>query len=429
MKPLKLTLRNGYYYLRKRVPARYMTVDSRRILNVCLFTDSQAIATRKAREVWDEMIEAWEAKLAGHHVDGEQRLDAARELAHKRGFRYLDSRAVAALPLGEVLSRLRSVEDRRGGVDMKMADAALGLPKRSDLKVSQALDHFYKVADDKLIGKSEDQMRKHRNPREKAARSFIEVVGDKQLAEISSEDMWEFRQWLTTKVRKGELKAASANKDFTHLNSVWKTVAQSKGIQLAYSTEGLALTTAGEEEDTRPPFSREWITDKLLAPEALAGLNEEARLIFLGMVNTGYRPSEGAGLMQSEIRLDTNVPHIIIQPNANRTLKTPQSRRVIPLTGVSLEAFREAKKGFPRYAQNGATLSGTVNKFLRLNNLLETPEHSMYSLRHSLEDRMLEAGIDERVRRDMLGHKLNRERYGAGGDLAFLHEQITKVAF
>jgi hypothetical protein len=41
-------------------------------------------------------------------------------------------------------------------------------------------------------------------------------------------------------------------------------------------------------------MAADWIREKILAHDALAGLNAEARAIFLGMVNTGYRPGEGA---------------------------------------------------------------------------------------------------------------------------------------
>ena len=133
-------------------------------------------------------------------------------------------------------------------------------------------------------------------------------------------------------------------------------------------------------------------------------------------------------MLPDEIRLDSNVPHIIIQPNRNRALKNSQSKRTIPLTGISLEAFRQAPKGFPRFASGGNNLSRTVNDFLRRKKLLEPPDHVMYSLRHSFEDRMLEAGIDERIRRDLLGHKLNRERYGAGGSLEHVHGLLSQIA-
>ncbi|WAX93470.1 hypothetical protein N7E70_017465 [Aminobacter sp. NyZ550] len=67
--------------------------------------------------------------------------------------------------------------------------------------------------------------------------------------------------------------------------------------------------------------------------------------------------------------------------------------------GISLEAFRAFPEGFPTYRFKDK-ISDTVNKFLRENGLLETQRHTLYGLRHSFEDRMLKAGIDERVRRD-----------------------------
>ena len=166
------------------------------------------------------------------------------------------------------------------------------------------------------------------------------------------------------------------------------------------------------EARTRPPFSDDWIATRLLASGTLDGLNGEARCLLLGMVNTGYRPSEGTALTADTIRLEGDVPHISIAPKG-RQLKSQYARRVIPLIGVSLEAFKEFPEGFPRY-RDSATLSATVNKFLRSNGLLETPRHSFYSLRHSFEDRMLAAGIDDRIRRDLFGHRLDRERYGKG---------------
>lgn len=422
-------LRGSTYQLYRRVPRRYASVEDKPFVRISLHTDSRDIARRKALLIWESLIEGWEAKLDGHDKEGEARLAAAANLAAKKGFRFLQADEVAQLPVREILNRLAVIPDEPKKADLPIIEAALGTPPRSSIKVSEAINHFYKVAGDKVLGKSEDQLRKHQNPRKMATANFIKAVGDVEVAKITAEDMWEFRQWLTTRVRKGEIKAASANKDITHVNAMWKVVSQSKGFRLGYTTEGLALDTSGDEEDTRPPFSSTWIKDKILKEGALGGMNAEARLVLLGMVNTGYRPGEGAGLTADEIRLDSNVPHIVIQPNRNRALKTPQSRRTIPLTGVSLDAFRQAKAGFPRYADNSATLSGTVNKFLRENKLLETDEHVMYSLRHSFEDRMLEAGIDERIRRDMLGHKLNRERYGSGGSLDHIHGLLAAIAF
>lgn len=93
-----------------------------------------------------------------------------------------------------------------------------------------------------------------------------------------------------------------------------------------------------------------------------------------------------------------------------------------------MRTFRACPDGFPRYADN-PSLSATVNKYLRENGLLESPKHSMYSLRHAFEDRMLAAGVDDRIRRDLFGHSLDRERYGKGASLEQMHEIVQRLAF
>lgn len=51
---------------------------------------------------------------------------------------------------------------------------------------------------------------------------------------------------------------------------------------------------------------------------------------------------------------------------------------------------------------------------MRANGLMESEDHVIYSLRHSFEDRMLSANFPERVKADLMGHDINRERYGKG---------------
>ncbi|SEN88004.1 Phage integrase family protein [Paracoccus alcaliphilus] len=428
MKAPKPFLRGDHYYIRRRVPARYAPVEPRGYVHICLYTDSPKIAAHKAPEIWAQMIEGWEAMLEGHDAEGERRLKAAHNLAQRRGYRYLEADAVAKLPLTEILKRVESVVDKRDRLNMKEADAALGIAPKPSLTVKEAVDEFYKVAADRVQGKNDDQMRRHKAPRKKATRNFIEAVENKPLSEITTDDMFAFRAWWLERVAKGEVLAASANKDFTYLAAMWRAVARVKRIDLKFTTDGLALSDSAAKKRTRVPFSDEWITGTLLKDGALNGLNADARYILLGMINTGYRPSEGAGLLPKEIKLDGKVPHILIQPNDNRALKNTHSERYIPLTGISLEAFREMKNGFPRYASNSATLSATVNKFLVENKLLESDRHSFYGLRHSFEDRLLVAGIDERIRRDLMGHGLKRERYGLGGDMAHVHGLMSPIA-
>lgn len=421
---MSIVRRASTFHLRKRVPLRYRRVEPRVTVWISLHTDSESVAKSKAPIAWQHLIEAWEAKLAGDTGDAERRFEAARELAAARGYRYMPAPQVATLPREELLARIEAIPIRNDAPDKREAAAILGGTPEPKITVSRALELYWTLAADRAMGKSEDQIRRWKNPRKKAVANFIAVVGDKALADISGDDMLDFRQWWLEKMESEDLTPNSANKDLIHLGDVMKTINKLKRLGLVLPLTDLSFKEG--EKRQRPPFSVKWIKDKLLAPGALAGLNTEARCIVLGMVNTGYRPSEGAALTAAQIRLDHKVPHISIEP-VGRQLKSAYARRVIPLAGVSLDAFRECPKGFPRYADNPG-LSATVNKFLRSNGLMETPDHVLYSLRHSFEDRMLAAGIDDRIRRDLFGHTLTRERYGHGASLEHLAQAIQALA-
>jgi len=422
---MAIVQRGSTFHLRRRVPRRYRQIEARDIVWISLHTDSETLARSKAEGAWRQLIEAWEARLRGNAGEAEIRYSAAQELARIKGFRYLDVETVARLPVTGLLDRVEAVSTVGGKADLIEGKALLGEADKPAITVSKALDLYWTLAREKTFGKSPDQVRRWENPRKKAVRNFITLLGDKPLEEITRDDMLDFRQHWLERIEAGEVTPNSANKDLTHFGDVLKTVNNMKRLGIDLPLGELSFREG--ETRSRPPFSVDWIKGRLLAEGALSGLNPEARGLLLGMINTGYRPSEGAALSAETIRLDHKVPHISIEPEG-RQLKTHYSRRIIPLAGVSLEAFKAFPNGFPRYRQNSATLSAVVNKFLRENGLMETPEHSFYSLRHSFEDRMLAAGVDDRIRRDLFGHRLDRERYGKGASLEHLGQIVRSLA-
>lgn len=421
---MSIIKRQSIYYLKKWVPKRFSSVENRREVWISLDTDSLDIATKKSAAVWEQHIDAWEARLAGDTKDAEKSFDSAKRLAKARGFRYLNPVKIAALPRNERSERIEAARRGDGSLDPLEAAALLGGANEPDISVKRALELFWVLAEDKVLGKSDDQVRRWRNPHKKAIANFIEAVADKAINQIDREDMLEFRNWWMEKMKADGLTPNSANKDIIHFSKILRTVNEMKGLNIALPFGGLTLKEG--EQRQRPSFSENWIRTKILADGALGQLNTEARCIVIGMINTGYRPSEAAGLLPEHIKLESNTPHISIEP-VGRALKSARSRRLIPLTGVSLEAFRECPDSFPRYRES-PSLSDTVNKFMRENGLLETPGHTLYGLRHAFEDRMLAAGVDERIRRDLIGHRLNRERYGAGATLEHVHSILQEFA-
>jgi integrase len=424
---MKVVLRGNTYYLRKNVPREFRAVEPRHEVWLSLKTDSRSEATVRSPRAWKNMLAGWQAMRDGDTTDAEARFKAAQEVARSRGFRFLPVERVAELPPEKLLERIEAAMTPAGALNPRLYPGTIGTAPKPEVTVNRALEIYWQITAEKTEGKSEDQLRRWKNPRTKAFKNFVGVIGDMPLSDITADDMLDFRDWWFTKITEEGLTRNSANKDFTHIASALKEVNSMKRLGLSLPLESLkAFPGNGKADETRDPFSEQWIREKILAPGALDGLNLEARCILLGMVNTGYRPSEAQDLLPEHIRLDTNVPHITIEP-VNRTLKTKTSQRTIPLVGVSLEAFRACPNGFPRYAGK-AGLSATVNKYLRENKLVQTPAHTMYGLRHSFEDRLLDRDIDERIRRDLMGHALGRERYGKGASLEKLAGILQLIA-
>lgn len=421
---MNIIRRANTLHMRRRVPLRYRSVEPREFVSVSLKTEDRTEASSKARAAWDRLCAGWEAMLVGDTAQAEAFYEAARNLCAARGLKYLAPAKVAELPIGEIIARVETIRVQDGKPNRLDAAAVLGSAP-PPITVSRALDLYWGMARENIRDKSRDQIRRWENPRKKAVANFIHVVGDKPLAKITADDMLTFLTWWEDRIDEEGLSPGSVNKDMSHIGTVLKTVNMKKRLNLDLPLSGFKLRDG--KKNTRPPFSDDWIKTQIIANPAIMRMNAEARGILLALVNTGCRPSEVSSLGPHQIRLDVDVPHISIEPNG-RELKTDASERLIPLTGISLEAMKGHPNGFPRYFDKPG-LSATLNNFLRDNKMMETTGHTVYSLRHSFEDRMLAAGVDERIRRDLMGHSLGgRQRYGAGGSLKQMQDILQAIA-
>ena len=85
---MSVVLRSGTYYLRKRIPARFFTIDPRKEIWVSLKTDSKSSAQEKAKLLWVTLLDAWEARLQGNSEDAAERFEAVHDIARSKGLRY-----------------------------------------------------------------------------------------------------------------------------------------------------------------------------------------------------------------------------------------------------------------------------------------------------------------------------------------------------
>ena len=95
------------------------------------------MAQKKASLVWESLIVGWEAQLAGCSDDAAARFEAAREIATRRGFRYLPIRDLQNLPFEDILARVELLLSRNND---GLVPPILGTVEVPGLTVSEALE-------------------------------------------------------------------------------------------------------------------------------------------------------------------------------------------------------------------------------------------------------------------------------------------------
>ncbi|SDX97264.1 Site-specific recombinase XerD [Albimonas donghaensis] len=147
--------------------------------------------------------------------------------------------------------------------------------------------------------------------------------------------------------------------------------------------------------------------------------------------HTGARLSEIAGLEASDLRLNDDVPHVLIEPKPWRRLKNAWSERRVPLVGKGLEVAhalpRTTRLLFPRYAEARGPDSLSQALMKHLKEVRENNRQTVHSLRHSLKDGLRNTGAPNDLQNAILGHELSRGvdgAYGSGFSLDRLRDAL-----
>tara|TARA_R110000868_G_scaffold27661_23_gene104688 strand:- start:2113 stop:3519 length:1407 start_codon:yes stop_codon:yes gene_type:complete len=434
--------RGGHFQYHRKIPAVVGDLDPRwPKIRVSLKTDDRALARMKRDDLEKEHDADWAQLLGGASPDSiTARHRAALRRVEAMGFTYrtISGLVSSGTSVAEITARLAELEKYPPGGTMD--EALLGLVEEPKISVSLAFDIYLKeVMPAELVGKSEHQRVDWAKVKRRAVNNFIKVVGDVPIAEITRDQARKFYQFWLGRVapEKGRPthSASSGNRDVGNMRQLFRLYHAHLGQgDRANPFDGLVF--AEKMKKSRPPFPVEWLRTEFLGSEKLLGLNPEARGIVMMMIETGARPSELANLSASTIHLNGPVPYIEIAPRRDpddpREIKTASSVRQVPLVGVALEVAKAFPKGFPRYWNHERTLSNTLNKALEVNGLLPNPApspgHSAYSIRHTFEDRAKEARVDEEIRRALMGHTIDRPKYGEGGSLKLKHEGLISMS-
>jgi integrase len=149
--------------------------------------------------------------------------------------------------------------------------------------------------------------------------------------------------------------------------------------------------------------------------------------------------AEVAGLTLDDIKLDAEVPHVVIKPHPWRRLKnTEQSTRTVPLVGASLWAaervHKSAAKGqrfaFPRYTDETECRATAASAAL-VSWVRRIPiDRVLHELRHTMKDRLRAVQCQKSIFDAVMGHASQDvgDSYGLGYPLSVKAEWLAKVA-
>jgi len=258
---------------------------------------------------------------------------------------------------------------------------------------------------------------------------LIAAKKNKPLLTYTKSDATSFRDELFAR----GLSSASVVRIFTSLRAVTSFALTEHGLSEPSPFTGIYLdrSIVGPARTSIP-------LDEVRAVQAACKqIDDDLRWLVALISDTGMRLAEAAGLATADIRLDDDVPHVVVQPHSWRSLKTAGSQRLIPLVGASLWAAERVIASnpgpfaFPRYTKDGRTnansASAALNKWL---NGIVSEGGVIHGFRHSMRDRLRAVECPSEIADEIGGWAKTTEGqyYGNGFSLSVLKKWLCMIA-
>ena len=252
----------------------------------------------------------------------------------------------------------------------------------------------------------------------------IGLAGDKLIPAYTRQDAIAFRDALLERCSAN----ATVKRNFECIRAIWNFAAREHGIGIANPFSNMNYGN-GRGPIKRKPIP---IEDIRRIQNLCFSMDDEIRWLVALLSDTGMRLSEAVGLINADIHINNEVPHIRLKPHGWRPLKTTGSERDIPLVGAALWAVNRAIENadsnflFPRYCSplgcKADYASSTLNKWLRKH----LPDGCVvHSFRHSIRDRLRDVGCAADLVDQLGGWATN----GVGMNYGHGHSILEKQRF
>lgn len=266
------------------------------------------------------------------------------------------------------------------------------------------------------------------NGTKKRWQHIYKILGDMPLEDLRREHAKSY-----VDKRRRLVKTTSVQREIKTINAVINKVILEESLTVKNPFESLTIQGLGKDSKPRKPFTHKELETII---EEAEKKNDDIRTILLLCIYSGCRPSEVIGLRQEDVILNHPTPHIKLVEFGERTLKTKNSARDIPLITSAVSAIQEQIKRaqnekylFPRYANdaliNADAGSAAINKFLRSIGISKT----LYSSRHTFRDLLIHADIPTPIIDEIGGWSKQNigAHYGTGSSLLQKIEALNKA--
>lgn len=430
--------KGNVWYFRRRVAAgceglhRDAKGKPQSVLFFSLKTGDQIEAAKRANDHAKRQDALWSNHLSSGHVEG---IDPKAALGHLEaaglrpgdGLRYPDNPAIDNF-----------IEALTGGPYEHQEPRPVPTPQSSltlDLLMGKAVPRTLSDAKDKHIALGKGPRNKTGQQQfDRAWSVLMGITGDAIVRDVRREQANAY----VGKLRDRGITADTISKYVYQIKPVFDTAIREFELGIPNPFESLTIAGKGAEKPhERLPYS---LTELQAIWQRCREMDDERRWAIAMLSDTGARQAEVVGLRKEDVILTDEVPHILIRPNGNRGLKNAQSERKVPLVGEALWAAQQAMTTagdhlFPVFQPRKAgamfnpnSASAALNKCLKENGLARTGQ-GLHSFRHTLVDRLRDAGVPKDVREQIGGWKSQgvSESYGQGFSLIKLREGMLSL--
>jgi len=423
---------NGFWFLIRRVPTEFVPFDRRNPVRLStgirVADDPRGVRAGEVVARLDrDLARYWTDKRSGKDADAEARYRQACLSARALGLAYVPAaEAATQLPIEDMLRRFETVILRGTAAKPAEVSAVLGGERPPEVTTATMFEDYEDIVRATVAVKSERQRKKWRVGKETAVKVFVDLIGNRSLASLTRADALKLRSHWQDRVVAGEVEIGTANKYIGHISGMFRAINESRQLNAPSIFDRVRIS--GGKDGQRLAFATDFVQSRILADGMFEDMNPEARRVVYLIAETGLRLSEAIALTRETIHLNTDVPYISVMADG-RELKTDESKRDIPLVGVALKAMREQPDGFPRYRDKADSLSALMNKAMDARGLRPEAGQSLYSLRHTFEDRLTAVDAPDKIIACLMGHKWSRPRYGVGPSLEHKRDWLNRIAF